>query len=76
MYFIDHYETIKKRMKELFDHSVLIIIIFVVVPVAKEHSAGWLIFNSLEGGGAMGKIKAFLIVSHYLICGSGFGFDE
>jgi len=40
MYFIDHYETIKKRMKELFDHSVLIIIIFVVVPVAKEHSAG------------------------------------
>jgi hypothetical protein len=24
----------------------------------------------------MGKIKAFLIVSHYLISGSGFGSDE
>jgi len=36
-------------MKELFDHSVLIIAIFVVVPIAKENIAGRLIFNSLEG---------------------------
>jgi hypothetical protein len=40
MYFIDHYETAKKRMKDLFDHSVPIIVIFVVVPIAKENSAG------------------------------------
>jgi len=35
-------------MKKLFDNSVLIIVIFFVIPIVKENSAGWLIFNSLE----------------------------